>query len=126
MATEIRDTQLMPFVTKSEEMAAPAALFRSFGDPTRLVILGHLQFGEHRVIDLVKHLGLSQSTVSKHLACLKDTGMVISRAEGRASIYFLTHPAAIVGILSAAERILALTGNAVQLCPLHHDVEMGH
>ena len=72
------------------------------------------------VVDLVKHLGLSQSTVSKHLACLKDTGMVVSRAEGRASMYSLAHPDAVVAILAAAEKMLALTGDAVRLCPQHH------
>ena len=94
--------------------------------PSRLVILQHLQLGEHRVVDLVKHLGLSQSTVSKHLACLKDTGMVVSRAEGRASMYSLAYPDAVVAILAAAEKMLALTGDAVRLCPMHHDGIAAH
>lgn len=109
---------------RAEHVSAltPAAhLFQSFSDPSRLVILQHLQLGEHRVVDLVKHLGLSQSTVSKHLACLKDTGMVVSRAVGRASMYSLAHPDAVVAILAAAEKMLALTGDAVRLCPMHHD-----
>lgn len=64
-------------------MTAAACLFHSFSDPSRLVILQHLQLGEHRVVDLTEHLGLSQSTVSKHLASLKDTGLVVSRPEGQ-------------------------------------------
>ncbi|WP_240422981.1 metalloregulator ArsR/SmtB family transcription factor [Leucobacter sp. wl10] len=96
-----------------------ASLFHSFSDPNRLVILQHLQLGEHRVVDLVGHLGLSQSTVSKHLACLKDADMVTSRPEGRASLYSLKHPEALVELLSAAEQMLALTGDAVTLCPIH-------
>lgn len=100
-------------------MDAAAALFHSFGDPARLVILQHLQLGEHRVVDLTAHLGLSQSTVSKHLACLKDAGMVHVRPEGRASVYSLAHPEALVDVLAAAERLLALTGAVVTLCPLH-------
>lgn len=100
-------------------MDAAAALFHSFGDPARLVILQHLQLGEHRVVDLTAHLGLSQSTVSKHLACLKDAGMVQVRPEGRASMYSLAHPDALVDVLAAAERLLALTGAVVTLCPLH-------
>lgn len=110
-----------PQIAEADAMAAAAALFHSFGDPSRLVILQHLQLGEHRVVDLIKHLGLSQSTVSKHLACLKDTGMVASRAVGRASMYSLRHPEAVVDILSAAEKMLALTGDAVRLCPEHHE-----
>lgn len=57
---------------REDQMAPAAALFRSLGDPTRLAILGHLQLGEHRVRDLTAHLGLAQSTVSAHLACLRD------------------------------------------------------
>lgn len=105
---------------KEVSALTPAAcLFHSFSDPSRLVILQHLQLGEHRVVDLIEHLGLSQSTVSKHLACLKETGLVTSRPKGRASIYSLQHSETLVELLSAAEKLLALTGDAVTLCPLH-------
>lgn len=94
-----------------------AALFRAFGDASRLTILQHLALGEHRVVDLTEHLGLAQSTVSKHLACLRDCGLVTSRAEGRASVFRLTHPAAVAELLATTEHLLALTGDAVTLCP---------
>ena len=121
MTIQTEQSQEFSTIAEAEALTSAAALFHSFGDPSRLVILQHLQLGEHRVVDLVKHLGLSQSTVSKHLACLKDTGMVVSRAEGRASMYSLAHPDAVVAILAAAEKMLALTGDAVRLCPMHHD-----
>ena len=79
----------------------------------------HLVLGEHRVVDLTQHLGLAQSTVSKHLACLADCGIVEVRAQGRASFYSLTHPVAILDLLTAAEKLLALTGDAVTLCPTY-------
>lgn len=98
----------------------PAAhLFRSFSDPSRLVILQHLQLGEHRVVDLMQHLNLSQSTVSKHLAALKDAGLVSSRPEGRASVYSLRHSKQLLALFAAAEQLLALTGDIVSLCPVH-------
>lgn len=100
-------------------MEAAAALFHSFGDASRLVILQHLQLGEHRVVDLTRHLGLSQSTVSKHLTCLKDAGIVTVRAEGRASMYTLAHHDAMLSVFAAAEKLLALTGAEVRLCALH-------
>lgn len=100
-------------------MTAAACLFHSFSDPSRLVILQHLRLGEHRVIDLTEHLGLSQSTVSKHLASLKETGLVVSRPEGRASVYSLQHPEALIELFAAAEKFLALTGDTVRLCALH-------
>lgn len=96
-----------------------AGLFHSLSDPSRLTILRHLALGEHRVVELTEHLGLAQSTVSRHLACLKDCGMVTSRPQGRASVFSLTHQAALMDLLSTAERLLALTGDAVTLCPTY-------
>ena len=100
-------------------MSAAACLFRGFSEPSRLAILRHLALGDHRVVDLTEHLGLAQSTVSKHLACLRDCGLVSSRPQGRASMFSLAHPAAMLDLLSAAERILELTGDAVTLCPTY-------
>jgi ArsR family transcriptional regulator, cadmium/lead-responsive transcriptional repressor len=98
-------------------LAGAACLFRSLGDPARLAILRHLALGEHRVVDLTAHLGLAQSTVSAHLACLRDCGLVTSRPRGRASMFSLIHDTAIGEVLAAAERLLAATGDAVALCP---------
>ncbi len=106
-------------IADADSLGSAAALFHSFGDPSRLVILLHLQLGEHRVVDLMAHLGLSQSTVSKHLACLKDAGIVTVRPEGRASVYSLAHPGALVHVFAATEKLLALTGAVVTLCPVH-------
>ena len=109
----------LPAGVEVSSLALAACLFHGFSDASRIAILRHLVLGEHRVVDLTAHLGLAQSTVSKHLACLKDCGLVTSRAEGRASVYTLNHTAALMDLLAAAERLLALTGDAVALCPNH-------
>ena len=106
-------------VREPEALTAAACLFHGFSDPNRLAILQHLAVGEHRVVDLTRHLGLAQSTVSQHLACLRDCGLVASRPEGRASVFRLVHPEALQDLLAAAERLLALTGDAVALCPTY-------
>jgi DNA-binding transcriptional ArsR family regulator len=95
---------------------AAACLFHGFSDPNRLAILRHLLAGEHRVVDLTGHLGIAQSTVSKHLACLRDCGLVTSRPDGRASVYSVAHPAELAELLAAAERLLVLTDEAVAAC----------
>ena len=100
-------------------MTPAVALFRSLGDETRLRIVARLAAGEARVVDLTSELGLAQSTVSKHLACLRDCGLVDSRPQGRASLFSLTHPEATMRLLSAAEDLLGLTGDAVALCPVY-------
>ncbi len=101
--------------------SSPAvALFRSLGDPARLAIVARLAEGEARVVDLTRALGLAQSTVSKHLACLRDCGLVDYRAEGRQSFYALSRPE-LLDLLRSAERLLAETGDAVALCPVYGD-----
>ncbi|MFC0545739.1 ArsR/SmtB family transcription factor [Kutzneria chonburiensis] len=99
-----------------EGLLPAAALFRSLGDPARLAILRRLAVGPARVTDLVAALGLAQSTVSKHLACLRGCQLVDSEPVGRASVFRLTQPS-VVELLAAAESVLAATGNAVALCP---------
>jgi len=68
------------------------------------------------VVDLVGELGLAQATVSAHLACLRDCGLVASRPVGRASLFRLTRPE-LGELLAAAEAVLTATGSAVALCP---------
>ena len=106
-------------VDEAAALAAAACVFRSLGDTTRLVILRHLALGEHRVVELTAHLGLAQSTVSAHLACLRDCGLVTSRPQGRASMWSLATAPELLGVLAAAERLLAATGDAVVLCPTY-------
>ena len=101
-----------------EELAPAATLFRSLGDPVRLAIVGRLSRGEARVVDLTGELGLAQSTVSKHLACLRDCQLVDFRAEGRQSFYFLARPE-LLELLRSGEALLAATGSAVALCPVY-------
>lgn len=99
------------------DLQVAAALFHSLSDPSRLAILQHLIFGEHRVRDLTEHLGLAQSTVSAHLACLRECGLVASRPQGRASVFSLVSAPELLAVLAAAERLLATTGQGVALCP---------
>ena len=63
-------------------------------------------------------MGLAQSTVSAHVACLRDCGLVEGRAVGRQSLYRLTRPE-LTDVLASAEQLLAATGNAVALCPVY-------
>lgn len=105
-------------IDEGAALAPAAALFRGLGDPARLAILRHLALGEHRVVDLTSHLGLAQSTVSAHLACLRGCNLVTARAEGRASVYSLARPE-LMDVLGAAEQLLAATGDAVALCPTY-------
>jgi DNA-binding transcriptional ArsR family regulator len=101
-----------------QDLTPAVALFRSLADPARLAIVQRLAHGEARVVDLTRSLGLAQSTVSKHLACLRDCGLIDFRTEGRQSFYSLTRPE-LLDLLRSAELLLAETGDAVALCPVY-------
>lgn len=101
-----------------------AALFHSLSDPTRLSIVKRMAGGEVRVADLTSELGLAQSTVSAHVACLRDCGLVEGRIQGRSVYYSLTRPE-LMDMLAQAEILLAATGNAVSLCPNYGTVSPG-
>jgi DNA-binding transcriptional ArsR family regulator len=113
-----RHMTMLPAGVPPATLQPAAALFRSLGDPARLAIIQRLANGEARVVDLTGQLGLAQSTVSGHLACLRDCGLVDSRPVGRASVYTLTQPA-LLDVLAAAEALLGATGYAVALCPVY-------
>ena len=93
---------------------AYAHLFQAFAEPARLAILQHLTLGEHRVRDLVDHLGLAQSTVSKHLKFLVECGLITAHPQGRSTWYALADPDALQALIVAAERMLQVTGAPAQ------------
>ncbi len=111
------DVTFDPSVDEATALSAAACMFRSLGDPARLAILRHLALGEHKVVDLTTHLGLAQSTVSAHLACLRNCGLVTSRPQGRASMWSLTHTASLFDVLAGAARLVAASGAGVAVCP---------
>ena len=94
---------------------AQAALFHALSEPTRLALLQHLSPGEHRVRDLVDHMHLAQSTVSKHLACLRDCGLVTGRSEGRASWFSLSDTGRLIDLLTSADELLGAAGASLTL-----------
>lgn len=93
-----------------------AQLFHALADSSRLAILQHLSLGPHRVRDLVEHMDFAQSTVSKHLACLRECGLVDVETQGRASWFSLSEPEGLAGLLTAAQLLLSHTGSQVSLC----------
>ncbi|HWV02426.1 MAG TPA: metalloregulator ArsR/SmtB family transcription factor [Devosia sp.] len=64
------------------------AVFRSLSDPTRRAIFERLcRSGEQTVAALTAQARISQPSVSKHLAVLKQAGLVRDRHHGRQTHY---------------------------------------
>lgn len=69
-----------------------AARFRALSEPTRLRLLNLLMQGEQTVGQLVEASGSGQANVSKHLAVLRDAGMVSMRKEGLTTVCAISDP----------------------------------
>ncbi len=64
-----------------------STVFHALSDPIRLEILAYLRGGEKCVCEIVPHLKLVQSLVSRHLKILKDVGLVRCRKDGTKRMY---------------------------------------
>lgn len=74
------------------QLAESARLFEAVAHPVRLRILCGLLDGECCVGPMTECLGLPQAFVSRHLAILREAGLVSSVVDGRRRIYRVTHP----------------------------------
>lgn len=69
-------------------LAASDALFKALSDPTRRALFERLcRDGEQTVGGLTSGAGVSQPVVSKHLAVLRQAGLVRDRPAGRQTHY---------------------------------------
>lgn len=69
-----------------------AARFRALSEPMRLRLLNGLMGGEKTVGQLVEASGSSQANVSKHLAVLREAGMIAMRKEGSSTVCEIADP----------------------------------
>jgi ArsR family transcriptional regulator, arsenate/arsenite/antimonite-responsive transcriptional repressor len=73
----------------SHHYEARAKVAKALAHPSRLLMLDALAEGERCVCDLTEIVGSDQSTVSKHLAVLRNAGIVDLRKEGMMTFYRL-------------------------------------
>ena len=69
-----------------------AGRLKLMSHPERLLMLCRMDEGEVSVNELVALTGLSQSSVSQHLAMLRDEGAVSIRGEAQTRFYSLRDP----------------------------------
>lgn len=68
---------------------ARARIAKALAHPSRLLMLDALAEHELCVCELTELVGADQSTISKHLAVLKNAGIVADRKEGTQTFYRL-------------------------------------
>lgn len=73
---------------KSDQVyEARARIAKALAHPSRMLLLDVLRDRQMCVAELTELVGADQSTVSKHLAVLKNAGLVIARKTGPMSYY---------------------------------------
>ena len=80
--------------------------FKGLGDPTRLRIVEALLDRERNVSELIQLIGVPQSNISNHLACLKWCGYITTRKEGT-SVYYQITDERVKKIVELAREIIA-------------------
>lgn len=85
---------------------ARARIAKALAHPSRLMILEALKNREVCVCDLTELVGADQSTVSKHLAVLKQAGLVEDRKAG-VMVFYKLRVSCLQGFWDCIETVLA-------------------
>lgn len=84
---------------------ARAKIVKAMGHPTRLFLVDELSRGERCVCELTGLVGADVSTVSKHLAVLKNAGIVHDDKRGLKVFYSLKVPC-VLNFFSCIESVI--------------------
>ncbi|MCI7223174.1 metalloregulator ArsR/SmtB family transcription factor [Fusobacterium sp.] len=84
-----------------------AKIFKAFCDEKRLKIIELLTNGEKCACVLLENLDLTQSGLSYHMKILIDSGVIISRQDGRWTYYQISE----TGKNNAIKQLIAITKN---------------
>jgi DNA-binding transcriptional ArsR family regulator len=101
----------MSEATTDSDLRREARILRALASEPRLRIIRRLADGECCVRDLVDMIGSDQSTVSKHLAVLRDSGIVEGDRRGQHVYYRLLTPC-VLSFLACATAVLRERGEA--------------
>ena len=71
-----------PFEMKEENILKASKALKAMGHPLRLKILCVIGEQELPVMDIVKHVGTTQSNISQHIDILREKEIITSRREG--------------------------------------------
>lgn len=86
-------------------LAAKANVLKALGHPTRLWMAEQLEHGEKCVCELAEFIDSDFSTISKHLAVLKQAGVVVDQKRGKQVYYKLKVPC-ILRYMSCVEAVI--------------------
>jgi DNA-binding transcriptional ArsR family regulator len=91
-----------------EHLECRAKVMKALAHPSRLFIVDELSRGERCVCELTGMIGADVSTVSKHLAVLREAGLVLDDRRGVQIFYRLRVPC-ILNFFGCVEAVLEET-----------------
>lgn len=68
-----------------------ARVCSTLANPRRLMIISTLRNGEKAVNEIAKEVGVPQATISRHLAMMRNQGVVSRRRDGQNVYYQITN-----------------------------------
>lgn len=83
---------LLPIPPTRHDFEVRAKIIKALAHPTRLMVVEELSRGERCVCDLRDLADCDMSTISKHLALLKASGIVEDEKRGKQVFYRLRVP----------------------------------
>jgi len=87
---------------------ARARIIKAMAHPTRLFIVEELSRGKRCVYELTDMIEADVSTVSKHLAILKNAGVVRDEKQG-AQVYYSLRCPCVLSFFTCVEKVLMTT-----------------
>lgn len=95
----------MPSSQLAERYASRVRILKALAHPTRLFLVEALAERERCVCELTDHVGDDISTVSKHLALLREAGVLCSERRGQQIFYRLKVPC-VLDVFGCIEGVL--------------------
>ncbi|MEA3266878.1 MAG: winged helix-turn-helix domain-containing protein [Candidatus Fermentibacteria bacterium] len=96
--------------SNSKQDSSVADLARAMGHTLRIQILQELIIGSCIVSELMDTLAVEASLLSKHLAVLREAGLIECETEWRCRRYDLRNPEAVAAALKALNEALQGSG----------------
>jgi DNA-binding transcriptional ArsR family regulator len=95
-----------------------ARFFQALAEPSRLAILDALRAGERTAGEVAALVGLSPSNASRHLACLRASGLVETRQVWR-HVHYRLAGEHIAHLLREADLVLEVVAGRFATCADH-------
>ncbi len=90
---------------KKRQFDARAAVVKALAHPTRLYIVDELSRGDRCVAELTELIGADMSTVSKHLAVLRNVGIISDDKRG-VQVYYRLKTPCVLNFFGCIESVL--------------------